>query len=627
MSRNSTHPANWLLILAACFVFSSIHSSRLSGQGSQLDNVSASFKQIYATTAVYDSTRDLIYAAISPESWTQYKSRVVTIDPDTLEIIDSKYYGPEPTVLRLSPNDRRLFIGFKASGQLRWVDLATGELGAMEDLKSINGEPTYATDIALTPESAHKYVVCKRPFGIPYSSRGDLEVNSLNGKFSETGDPFGPQQIFFTGPDALIGFKGDTSPAYLIRYSYNGTSLLETKRVERVFFDGDEFKYAAGRIYTNAGYVLDAADLSVLGQFEETFSVGARIEPSEMDETSFVMEDGVLYLLDNTTLELLDTARLDTTLSFHWTNVLTSAGTNRLLFVNDNGDLGLIRGVPLTPKQPVELVLGPSQVIDSISFNATEERLYFQGMIWDVSNYSKITIFGGDQQDTLYCGGIIGAGETAFINNGYFELTGGPIELRVNGIETCNYTGWDSDDFAAVFDTPGDDEILSQAGDLRLNSSTFNAAVALVGQVYFLGGRGNDRATLQGSIGNERLSASLKTGDLRLSGDGFNVTLSHVPFVNVNVMSGADDRCSLIDSDQPDFFTAQGNYFRFTGNGYDFRGRNFDLVTANSDNAGRDRAKLKRNPGDTLFQSGPNNMLIGPGYKNNARGFEVLRIE
>jgi hypothetical protein len=83
----------------------------------------------------------------------------------------------------------------------------------------------------------------------------------------------------------------------------------------------------------------------------------------------------------------------------------------------------------------------------------------------------------------------------------------------------------------------------------------------------------------------------------------------------------------MVDSDQSDFFTAQGNYFRFTGNGYDFRGRNFDLVTANSDNAGRDRAALKRNPGDTLFQNGGNNMLIGNGYKNNARGFEVLRIE
>jgi hypothetical protein len=624
MSRNGTQPANWLLAFAL-ILLSSLQATCVFGQGGVLANAEIDYAPLEIIDFAYDSSRDVIYASISWLSESPYANRIVTIDPDTLQILDSVYFGPKPTKLVVAPNGRRLFFALNLGQEVRWLDLATGELSPPVYPKTNFGGDATANEIILTPDSSRKMILAKADAN--RSFRVELEVRTVDGPISNLPQNAGPRWLTWLDDGTLIGYRSDLSPNLLFRYRYDGSALAPeggTGFVNARFFG--HYKASNGKLYDSAGLVLDPVSFAKIGQLPGDFPFKAAQLPNDLDDTSYVFDQGMLYLFDNTTLEEIDSIDLEPQLENSNTVYLRPAGPNRLLFTLDDGSLGVIRNVPFSVLPPPELVLGPRSENDTIVIDANAETVVSNGQLLDVSRYSRVTIYGGTGADSLQCTGLAGAAETAFIKNGTFQLLGSPIEFRLNGLEIIQFSGKDPIDQATVFVETGFNRLDGMPGGLMFFSADYYLEINQTGQILVFG-NSESRANLAGSSQSDRLNGSLKNGYLRLSGENFSFALSGVPSVVVNAASGDDDRCSLIDSDQPDFFTAQGNYFRFTGNGYDFRGRNFDLVTANSDNAGRDRAALKRNPGDTLFQNGGNNMLIGNGYKNNARGFEVLRIE
>lgn len=620
MSRNSSTFA--VVFYFALAVATAFPITPVRGQGDQLGNAVLTFVQMDVVDMVYDRYQDLIYASINSTSTSPHANRIAAINPATLEVVESIYFGPKPTKLVLSPNGRNLFFLLNNNQEIRWLDLATGKLAGKIDVVTSLGRPTQASTFALTPESARKLVINKR-ISDPYY-RSETEVRTLDYSFSHVQSSEEPWSgLVFDGRDNLISWRDN---ATLSRHTYNGNRFrLESTRPIPVSA-GDKYNLANGKLYSSSGFIVNPETLEVEDAIPGERSYYSENAICELNGTGLMLTEGTLYLFDTQTGELLDEAVLNPLFRNDDLTHLFNAGPDRLVLATRFGYFGTITNVPFPVDPPAELVLGPSVTGNLLAIDANAEMLSYDGHLYDLSNYSRVTVYGGEGYDVLTFQGIPEAAETVFINEGSFQLPSGTIDFRINGFETINFSGQDVFDTANVFAGYEANQVSGGPGNLTMQAWERRVQVSETGQILLLG-NSQTYATLSGSTGNDRLNASLKTGNLRLIGDGYTLATKNVPNIVVNSISGSDDQCSLVDSDQPDFFTAQGNYFRFTGNGYDFRGRNFDLVTANSDNAGRDRATLKRNPGDSLFQNGGNNMLIGPGYKNNARGFEVLRIE
>ncbi len=110
---------------------------------------------------VYDPGRDVIYTTVDPED-ENHPNQVVTIDPDTHEVVAGTSFGTEPGALALSPDGERLYVGIDGQGTVKRIDLPGFTQAWSMVLGSYNGNTMLAGDIAVMPGTDDTIAVSRR---------------------------------------------------------------------------------------------------------------------------------------------------------------------------------------------------------------------------------------------------------------------------------------------------------------------------------------------------------------------------------------------------------------------------------------------------------------------------------
>ncbi len=141
--------------------------------------------------------------------------------------------------------------------------------------------------------------------------------------------------------------------------------------------------------------------------------------------------------------------------------------------------------------------------------------------------------------------------------------------------------------------------------------------------VDFRGGGGPDRATLYDSRGDDTLISNPSVASL--SGVGFRVDVSSVPRIFVHATAGGDDAAFLHDSAGNDELSVRPQFTSLTSSNSFQLAYGFERVYAYAEAGGHDTAELYDSVGDdTLSISTDRAIISSDGYQVSTRGFDSV---
>ncbi len=259
------------------------------------------------------------------------------------------------------------------------------------------------------------------------------------------------------------------------------------------------------------------------------------------------------------------------------------------------------------------------EALEAEASEAVSLRLYDQNPL-DKAGIAPVAEFHSaeGEERTDYA---VAAGEAYYVH-----LTGtvSHLDLRIT-----NLVGGDNTR-VSVHGTGRDDNFLFSAADGRrvvINEVEYDLSASEVRTVEFLGGDGDDRATLFDSPGDDWLEAGPSTAMFTNRTDDevadFTVSLGQFEELQVYARSGGNDRATLYDSEKTDKFKAEPaeGYAKMYGPAMYNRVKFFDVVEAVS-SGGRDLARFFDSPGDDAFEGQQDtSRLWGEGFDVRASGF------
>lgn len=327
------------------------------GQSNLLDGVQYRSVNLLVNDVIYDHTRDVLYASVAPSALTQYRNSVVTIDPDSGEVIDSIFLGREPNKLAISSDGSRVYVGLDRERAFRWWDPSSDTAGPLRFLYSALNEPAIAEDLAVPMGQSGVVVVSKDD--VRSSASGDLEVFADTDSKSAVG--LDASLITFVDEKTLISFYNHGTDFTTIRWSRDGLNMtmatFKSRIVER--FNIEAEASTNGRIYYSNGVVADASNLTPVGAYDiQGLDATAMVEHvPALNLTYFVGSynsgrAAYLSVFDGNTLAELDSISIPASID-SGNGKLIAAGTNRLAFTaykyyaDDYKTLTIISNVPV----------------------------------------------------------------------------------------------------------------------------------------------------------------------------------------------------------------------------------------------------------------------------------------
>jgi hypothetical protein len=236
---------------------------------------------IPARALAVDPKRDLLYAAVGGGS-SVYENRLVTIDPERGEVVNSVPIGANPVSLAVSEDASVLWVGLAGSSSVRRVDLSRGlpEPGPEYDLPILS-QPGRIYPLPGRPRS----VAVQNgggndpgygtPYGNGYSGTAFLDDGVLRPGFF--GQHFGASRMVAGPPGVFFGYD-DQSSAYsfcAVFYDDAGVTQQSWSGIlsgynKEIVYDPD------GYVYSSVGEVVDVRDPrapSYVGEFEDRGAV------------------------------------------------------------------------------------------------------------------------------------------------------------------------------------------------------------------------------------------------------------------------------------------------------------------------------------------------------------------
>lgn len=142
--------------------------------------------------------------------------------------------------------------------------------------------------------------------------------------------------------------------------------------------------------------------------------------------------------------------------------------------------------------------------------------------------------------------------------------------------------------------------------------------------VTFVGGGGDDRATLYDSDGNDELRSG--PDHSQLTGVGFEFHLEEVNKLYVYATAGGNDTAHLTDSMHDDQLVIRSQFSSLRGGDHFQAAFGFERVFAYAENGGHDRADLGDSAADDVMSiSSTRSLISGSGYRASALGFESVQ--
>lgn len=294
-----------------------------------------------ANDAVYDSTRNVIYASIASSAGFPNGNSILTIDPLTLEIIDQTNAGSEPNQLAISLDNSRVYVGIDGSRAFRSFTPETGVFGPLVPLYSWFGDPSVAEDFAVSPGDPTVVVVSIDQVGS--SADGDLEVFDDSGSIGVADTTFpDANTIAFSSNNKLMSYNNSSTGYDLTRWDFDGANLFIEDNINGLISGFSvEIEAEGGLIYSTNGAVVDPNTLTLLG----TYAASGPVEAFASNGVTFFLDDGMLHVFDNATFLPCNT--IDLSPSGINATELFHAGGDRLGYVTSNGAVGVIKGVAL----------------------------------------------------------------------------------------------------------------------------------------------------------------------------------------------------------------------------------------------------------------------------------------
>ncbi|SMP74904.1 Serine protease, subtilisin family [Neorhodopirellula lusitana] len=184
-------------------------------------------------------------------------------------------------------------------------------------------------------------------------------------------------------------------------------------------------------------------------------------------------------------------------------------------------------------------------------------------------------------------------------------------------------------DTLQIFGSTGNEQIsLRPTTGANAGSSTIAFAGGVIElrgfeNVTFIGGGGEDRATLYDSDGNDELRSS--QDQAQLSGVGFEFQLEAVKKLYVHATAGGNDTAHLTDTEFDDQLVIRPQFSSMRGGDYFQAAFGFERVFAYAEAGGDDHADLGDSAGDDIMSISQTRSLISSsGYRASALGFESV---
>ena len=207
---------------------------------------------IPATFLLYDKFSNRFYASI-PDTAPANASTVIAIDPATGAIVGSVALGKDPGVMALSSDGTALWVSVDGAGQIRRVDLPS-----LTPSTTIAFAGMRAEEIKVKPGQPGAIAVEKRTLGVTIGGGtvmfvdGNILPNAPQAYHSNTTFAFNE-----TGT-LLYGFNGLSSEFGFHTLEVHSDGLVEVNSASGLMYTYFEhLEYAAGRVYTTTGAVID----------------------------------------------------------------------------------------------------------------------------------------------------------------------------------------------------------------------------------------------------------------------------------------------------------------------------------------------------------------------------------
>ena len=335
-------------LVAVVFSFVATSALNVVGQTTVLDNATFFSAPFRVNDAVYDRTRDVVFATTPSSQGDTLGNRLLEINPSDGTVLNSTVVGSEPNKLAISSDGSRIYIGIDGDPGVRLYTPDTGTLGAIAPLSDSDG-PAVAEDIAVSPGFPDSVVV----------SRGDgiLEVFNVAGTmltstFSQPLTGFGTNDnlVSFVNTNTLFTYNNSNSGSEGMLYDFDGQTLTLDISQNRVVTGANiEVETGSdGQIYFTNGLVLDSSDLLAEG----TFNTGlegrsAVVEPvPALGLTYFAgpatSQTGIVTLsvFDSETFLLIDSVEVSGIRTGDAGGELIAAGENRLVLITQERFFG-----------------------------------------------------------------------------------------------------------------------------------------------------------------------------------------------------------------------------------------------------------------------------------------------
>lgn len=343
--------------LLLCFLVTSCFLSiktNAFGQSTLLDNAQTFSTDFLVNDAVYDPTRDVVFASVPSSQGANFGNQLVEIDPSNGSVLNSTFVGSEPNQLAIAADGSRVYIGIDGAQGVRYFEPGTGNLGAIQSLTTQFG-PAVAEDLAVSPGFPNSVVVSRDTIGS--SASGSLEI------FTDQGSTFSQgfasnDLIDFIDFDTLFSLNISNTGFDANTFDFDGQTITSDQSQDGVIsvFNTEAEASRDGLINFTNGLVLDPATLNAVGTFNTNLdNISALVESvPESGLTYFVGPESfqtsalTLRAFDSQTFVELDSIALSGLSSNESRGELITAGVDTLAIIASGSSVFDFEGRTLT---------------------------------------------------------------------------------------------------------------------------------------------------------------------------------------------------------------------------------------------------------------------------------------
>ncbi len=340
--------ASFTLNLAALVLISS--SAMAAGP---LGNATVKKIDLAGNDIVFDATRNVFYLSVPSTAGFPYGNSVVTVDPDTAEIVHAAFVGSEPNKLAISSDGSRVYVGLDGAQGFCWWEPSSDTVSSLVNFSSgMFSGPSVADDLAVAPNDPHTVIISKND--VSSSAAGAIEVFRDNKSILSMNQIYGAESIAFSGATTLFGYDNYTSAFTLWRWTFDGTALNGTGQAGNAISGyNTRIKAASGYVFSDNGRVVSAETLAGVGTFSGLPGSPAVEPTADASTVYFLGTSGAnlqLASFDRRTFLKLDTKTFGTAAASPTRSLVVAQhaafGGERLGYVQSGGAAGIISILP-----------------------------------------------------------------------------------------------------------------------------------------------------------------------------------------------------------------------------------------------------------------------------------------